>query len=135
MAHLTRAGNLCTPAKAESFLMPVSTCSPVVTIWRTFSKTSLISSRFFPLSDSVSSDAEALEIAQPEPRQVRHPTGDNAALGLLALTLLAAPIDLLARAGGGGGYGGGGGGFGGGGGGFGGFGGGSFGGGGASGSW
>ena len=69
MAHLTRAGNLCTPANTAS--LPTSpTTRPVVTISWTCSNIFCTSARVLPFTASVSSDAEALEMQQPDPTKL-----------------------------------------------------------------
>src|SRR5579863_6486521 len=67
MAHLTRAGNLCTPANTASLPTLSASPFPVVTRSRTLSKRALTSDLLRPLTASVIKEAEAFEIQQPEP--------------------------------------------------------------------
>src|SRR5439155_3850322 len=66
IAHFTRAGNLCTPANTASLPTP-SLLLPVVTRSCTLSNNAFTSALVFPLSVSVRMDADAFEMAQPEP--------------------------------------------------------------------
>src|SRR5262249_28628401 len=67
VAHLTRIGNSETPENAASLPRPsASTSFPVTRSWKR-SKRARTSSSVFPLTASVSIDADAVEIAQPAP--------------------------------------------------------------------
>src|SRR5690349_15907551 len=66
VAHLMRAGNAWTPANAASSLNSSGVC-PVLTIsWKSLNS-SPASVAVFPFNCVVIKDAEACEIAQPEP--------------------------------------------------------------------
>ena len=74
MAHLTRIGNSCTPAKTAS--LPSSAAavaafegSAVTSSWNR-SNSASASATVFPLRASVIIEAEAVEIAQPEPSKL-----------------------------------------------------------------
>src|SRR5439155_11467362 len=66
IAHFTRAGNLCTPANTASLPTPPSLL-PVVTISCTLSNRAFTSVFVLPFNVSVRIDADAFEMAQPEP--------------------------------------------------------------------
>src|SRR4029450_5308656 len=72
LAHLTRAGNLHTPERIVSLPTPLPPCGPFlsaspVSILCTLSKSSLASASVLPFNSAVIIDAEAFEIAQPDP--------------------------------------------------------------------
>ena len=73
-AHFTRDGNSRTPAKASSFSTRsspsgIDACSSVTSRWNA-EATRSISARVWPFRQSVIIDAEACEIAQPEPTKL-----------------------------------------------------------------
>ena len=69
VAHFTRIGYALTPAKTASFPRASGSgraFSPVTTWWNAW-KRSWASSTVLPMSTSVRVEAEAVEMAQPEP--------------------------------------------------------------------
>src|SRR5438093_13011551 len=66
IAHFTRAGNLCTPANTANLPRP-SLLLPVVTISCTLSNSAFTSAFVLPFNESVRIEADAFEMAQPEP--------------------------------------------------------------------
>src|SRR5215208_5005206 len=69
LAHLIRTGNSDTPPKAASFPSDAASFGSLVPVTsrRKRSKSSSASALVFPLTALVINDAEAREIAQPEP--------------------------------------------------------------------
>src|SRR4029450_11375349 len=68
VAHFTRIGNWRTPASTDSFpTSPTGLSIEEVTMRWKRSNSALTSSTVLPLTTSVISDADAFEIAQPDP--------------------------------------------------------------------
>src|SRR5450631_629730 len=67
-AHLTRTGNSHTPEKTSSLSRPSELPVPVTIAWN-LAKSASMSAFDLPLTASLMSDADAVEIAQPAPFQ------------------------------------------------------------------